>query len=323
MTVTDALLALPFAFFAARVAPRPLQAWLFVVVLIPLWSSYLVRVYAWRLILAKDGILNWALRQLGARLAQVAYSNWSVWIVFSLHLAAVHDPSGLDGDRTRPGLFLEASARSRRPRLGDVPARPVPPDPAGHRGGLDLHLLADARRLHHVRRSSAAPASEFIGNVVYQKVGGANNVPFAAAFATVPLAVMAIYLRDRQTAGSVRGPVRRAQHDRVAAWTMLVLLFLSCRSRSSSSTRSTRPMSRAGRCTAFHEVVLLGLPQRGNALSRLWLSIRAGLISRVIAIVLGSMAAFAVHRFRFFGREACRSSSSCRSRCRESSPGWR
>lgn len=58
VTVTDAILAVPFAFYAARLAPKRLQSALFVAVLIPLWSSYLVRVYAWRLILAKDGILN-------------------------------------------------------------------------------------------------------------------------------------------------------------------------------------------------------------------------------------------------------------------------
>src|SRR5918912_2481934 len=57
VTVTDALLAFPFAYYAARLAPRRLQTVLFVLVLLPLWSSYLVRVYAWRLILAHNGVL--------------------------------------------------------------------------------------------------------------------------------------------------------------------------------------------------------------------------------------------------------------------------
>ena len=64
--MTDILLAVPFAFFAARIASRPRAAALFVAVLIPLWSSYLVRVFAWRLILAKDGILNWSLGKASA-----------------------------------------------------------------------------------------------------------------------------------------------------------------------------------------------------------------------------------------------------------------
>ena len=56
---------------------------LFVLVLLPLWSSYLVRVYAWRLILAKDGVLNWTLGKLGLPARSLGYSNRAMWIVFS------------------------------------------------------------------------------------------------------------------------------------------------------------------------------------------------------------------------------------------------
>ena len=59
---------------------------------------------------------------------------------------------------------------------------------AGDRGGLDLHVLAHARRLHHA--AARHRSTQFIGNVVYINVGVANNLPFAAAFATVPVAVM-------------------------------------------------------------------------------------------------------------------------------------
>ncbi len=62
VTVTDALIAFPFAYFMARVASRRLRGVMFVMVLLPLWSSYLLRVYAWRLILDHDGLLNWSLR---------------------------------------------------------------------------------------------------------------------------------------------------------------------------------------------------------------------------------------------------------------------
>src|SRR5207248_6485408 len=65
VTVTDAILAVPFAFFAVRVAPKRLSSALFVAILIPLWSSYLVRVYVWRLILSNGGVLNWTLEKLG------------------------------------------------------------------------------------------------------------------------------------------------------------------------------------------------------------------------------------------------------------------
>ena len=78
---------------------------LFVIVLIPLWSSYLVRVYAWRLILAKDGILNWFLHQIGLGSVNVAYSNWSVWIVFSYIWLPFMILPGVDGHRACPGLL--------------------------------------------------------------------------------------------------------------------------------------------------------------------------------------------------------------------------
>src|SRR5262249_8358503 len=80
---TDAVIAFPFAYFMARLASRRTRALLFVLVLLPLWSSYLVRVYAWRLILAKDGALNWWLNKLGLPDANIAYSNEAMWIVFS------------------------------------------------------------------------------------------------------------------------------------------------------------------------------------------------------------------------------------------------
>src|SRR2546429_4114752 len=111
VTLTDALIALPFAYFAARLAPRRMQTVLFVIVLIPLWCSYLVRVYAWRLILAKDGILNWFLGHvLGLGSVNVAYSNWAVWIVFSyIWLPFMILPVWAAIERV-PDSLLEASA---------------------------------------------------------------------------------------------------------------------------------------------------------------------------------------------------------------------
>src|SRR5205807_8901402 len=83
VTLTAAILAFPFGYFMARVAGGRVRAVLFVLVLLPLWSSYLVRVYAWRLILNHDGAVNWGFNKVGLPDQHIAYSNWAMWIVFS------------------------------------------------------------------------------------------------------------------------------------------------------------------------------------------------------------------------------------------------
>jgi putative spermidine/putrescine transport system permease protein len=193
VTVTDALLAVPFAFYAARIAPRRLRAALFVAVLIPLWSSYLVRVFAWRLILAKDGILNWFLEQIGLGRVNVGYSNWAMWIVFSyIWLPFMILPVWASIERV-PDSYIEASADlgARGWRTFRTVLMPLimPGIVAGSIFTFSL-TLGDFITPTLV----GGAGSTFIGNVVYQEVGISNNVPFAAAFATVPLAVMGIYL---------------------------------------------------------------------------------------------------------------------------------
>jgi len=193
VTVTDALLALPFAFFAARIAPPRLRAALFVAVLIPLWSSYLVRVYVWRLILAKEGILNWAVGNLGLGSLNIGYSNWAMWIVFSyIWLPFMVLPVWAAIDRV-PDSYLEASAdlgargwRTWRSVLFPL----ILPGIAA--GSIFTFALTLGDFITPTLVGGAG--SDFIGNVVYQNVGVASNVPFAAAYATVPLVIMGIYL---------------------------------------------------------------------------------------------------------------------------------
>jgi len=193
VTITDALLAIPFAYFAARLAPKRLQTVLFVIVLVPLWTSYLVRVYAWRLILAHDGILNWTLHKLGFAGVDIAYSNWAMWVVFSyLWLPFMILPVWVAFERV-PASFLEASvdlgARGwttfRRVLLPMV----LPGVVAGSIFTFSL-TLGDFITPTLV----GGAGSDFIGNVVYRSVGIASDVPFAAALATIPLLVMGVYL---------------------------------------------------------------------------------------------------------------------------------
>ncbi|MFL5816927.1 MAG: ABC transporter permease [Conexibacter sp.] len=193
VTITDALLAIPFAYFAARLAPKKLQTALFVIVLVPLWTSYLVRVYAWRLILAHDGILNWTLHKLGFAGVDIAYSNWAMWVVFSyLWLPFMILPVWVAFERV-PASFLEASAdlgargwtTFRRVLLPMV----LPGVVAGSIFTFSL-TLGDFITPTLV----GGAGSDFIGNVVYRSVGIASDVPFAAALATIPLLVMGVYL---------------------------------------------------------------------------------------------------------------------------------
>jgi putative spermidine/putrescine transport system permease protein len=193
VTVTDALLAFPFAFYAARLAPKRLSAALFVAVLIPLWSSYLVRVYAWRLILAKDGVLNWTLDKIGLGSVNVAYSNTAMWIVFSyIWLPFMILPVWASIERV-PDSYFEASAdlgakgwRTFRSVLWPLAM------PGVVAGSIFTFSLTLGDFITPTLVGGAG--SDFIGNVVYRSVGVASNVPFAAAYAVVPVIVMAIYL---------------------------------------------------------------------------------------------------------------------------------
>ena len=193
VTLTDAVLAFPFAYFMARIAGPRSRAVLFVLVLLPLWSSYLVRVYVWRLILNQDGVLNWTLNRVGLPSAGIAYSNWAVWIVFSyVWLPFMILPVYGALERV-PDSFIEASrdlgAKGFETFRRVVLPLALPGVIAGSIFTFSLTLGDYVTPL-----LAGGSGSQFIGNVVYASVGISNNVPFGAAFAAVPLAVMAVYL---------------------------------------------------------------------------------------------------------------------------------
>jgi putative spermidine/putrescine transport system permease protein len=193
VTLTDAVLAFPFAYFMARVARPRSRAVLFVLVLLPLWSSYLVRVYIWRLILNENGVLNWTLRKLGLPAAHLAYSNWAVWLTFSYVWLPFMILPVYGALERIPESLVEASrdlgAKSFQTFRRVVLPLALPGVVAGSIFTFALTLGDYVTPL-----LAGGSSSQFIGNVVYGSVGIANNVPFAAAFAAIPLAVMAVYL---------------------------------------------------------------------------------------------------------------------------------
>jgi putative spermidine/putrescine transport system permease protein len=201
VTVADAILAFPLAYFLARIASGRARTFLFVAVLLPLWSSYLVRVYIWRLILNQDGVLNWSLAKIGLPSIHVAYTNWAVWLVFTyVWLPFMILP--IFGSLERiPHSFIEASrdlgASGWLTFRKVVLPLALPGVIAGSIFTFSL-TLGD----YVTPRLIGGAGSQFIGNVVYDSVGISNNVPFAAAFAAVPLVVMAIYLAIARQLGA-------------------------------------------------------------------------------------------------------------------------
>jgi putative spermidine/putrescine transport system permease protein len=193
VTITDAVLAFPFAYFMARVASRRTRALLFVLTLLPLWASYLARVYAWQLILDHDGILNWSLLKLGLPAANIGYTNTAVWIVFSyIWLPFMILPVYAALERI-PHSYIEASrdlgGKGFRTLRTVILPLALPGIVAGSIFTFSL-TLGDYITPLLVGGSN----SQFIGNVVYDSVNISSNLPFAAAYATVPLAVMGVYL---------------------------------------------------------------------------------------------------------------------------------
>src|SRR5438067_6654501 len=203
VTLTCAVLAFPLAFFMARLAGKRTRALFFVMVFLPLWSSYLVRLYAWQTILAHNGAINWALNGLGLPDQNLAYTNIAMWIVYTyVWLPFMVLPIYAALERI-PDSYLEASAdlgaRGWRTFRSVVLPLALPGVVAGSIFTFSL-TLGDFITPTLVGGADSA----FIGNVVYQEVGISNNVPFAAAFATVPLVVMIVYLLVARRLGAFK-----------------------------------------------------------------------------------------------------------------------
>ncbi len=201
VTATCIVLAFPYALFLVRVASSRVRVILLVATVLPLWVSYLVRVYSWRLILNPDGAVNWAFDKLGLPGQNILYTNWAMWVVYSyIWFPFMILPVYAALERV-PGSYLEASAdlgaKSPTTLRRVVLPLAVPGIAAGSIFTFSL-TLGD----YIAPGLVGGPNSQLIGNVVFANVGVANNVPFAAAFATVPLAIMAAYLTIMRRLGA-------------------------------------------------------------------------------------------------------------------------
>jgi putative spermidine/putrescine transport system permease protein len=188
VTITDALLAFPIAFYMAKVATPRIKAVLVVAVLMPLWSAYLVKVYAWRAILSEEGALNWLLDPIGV--SNPGYGLFAVWLVMSyiwLPYMIIPIYAGLE---RIPNTLLSASE--------DMGAKPFTTFrrvilplafPAVVAGSIFTFSLTLG---DFIAPTLVGSGTQFIGTVVYSTF--TTNLPLAAAFATVPILVMVVYL---------------------------------------------------------------------------------------------------------------------------------
>ncbi|HXU46550.1 MAG TPA: ABC transporter permease [Thermoanaerobaculia bacterium] len=205
VTLAAALLAFPLAYYMARYARGRVRALLYLGVILPLWSSYIVRVYSWKLILAKEGILNWFFAKAG--LAPVldrvlalpvvggpslSFSSLGMFLVFLyIWLPYMILPVGAALERV-PKSLLEASAD-----LGAKPGRTFRSVtlPLAFPGVVAGSIFTFSLTLgDFIIPGTIGNSSLFIGQAVLRHQGTAGNVPLAAAMTVVPMAIMAVYL---------------------------------------------------------------------------------------------------------------------------------
>jgi putative spermidine/putrescine transport system permease protein len=187
-TLTDAILAFPIAFYMAKVASPRMKGVLVVAILMPLWSFYLVKVYAWQTMLSSGGVINWALDPIGV--SGPGYGATAVWLVESyLWLPYMILPIYAGLERI-PNTMISASED-----LGANPfvtfRRVILPlaFPAVVAGSIFTFSLTLG---DYITPTLVSPDTQFIGNVIF--ANHTNNLPLASAYAVVPILVMVAYL---------------------------------------------------------------------------------------------------------------------------------
>jgi putative spermidine/putrescine transport system permease protein len=199
VTVTDLLLAFPISYYMVRFATPRRRSLLLLAVVLPLWSNYLVRMYSWKIITAGNGPLESLLGLFGID-ASLAASNWAVWLTFCyLWLPFAILPVYAAFERL-PSSLLEAS--SDLGARGWMTFRRVV-IPTIFPGLVAASIFTFSLTLGDYITPITVGKAFFIGNAIYNLVGLASNLPLAAAFAMVPVVVMAIYLTLARRSGAL------------------------------------------------------------------------------------------------------------------------
>ncbi len=205
VTIADALIAFPLAYYIAKFASRRARTWLYIAVTVPLWSSYLVRVYSWKLILAKEGILSWfinlfhmnflldwllSLPEIGGSSLSLSPIGmfiafcyiWLPYMIVPIQTALERVPKSLieaSGD-----LGASASQTFRKVIL-----------PLAYPGVIAGSIFTFSLTLgDFIVPQSLGNSRFFIGQAVYSHQGTSGNIPLAAALTMGPVVIMIIYL---------------------------------------------------------------------------------------------------------------------------------
>lgn len=213
VTLGCAVLAFPLAYYLARYARGKSRMWLYLAIVLPLWSSYLVRVYSWKLILAKEGIVNWFVAKLGATGLleavlslpgiggpSLSFSALGMFVVFVyVWLPYMILPTVAALERV-PRSLLDASA--------DLGARPATTFrrvvlPLALPGLVAGSIFTFSLTLgDFIIPGTLGNSSYFLGQAVLRYQGTAGNVPLAAAMTVVPMLIMAMYLTFAKRSGA-------------------------------------------------------------------------------------------------------------------------
>ena len=215
VTIAAALIAFPIAYYMVRYASMKMKAALYLAVMLPLWSSYLVRVYAWKLILAKEGIVSWfaerlhltwlldavlAIPVIGGPSLSISYiGSFLVFLYIWLPFMILPIVAALE---RVPASLTEASAD-----LGATPKQTFRKVilPLAFPGVVAGSIFTFSLTLgDYIIPGIIGNSRPFIGQAVYQLQGTAGNIPLAAAFTIVPIVIMAIYLMGARRLGAFR-----------------------------------------------------------------------------------------------------------------------
>jgi putative spermidine/putrescine transport system permease protein len=199
VTIVDAVLAFPIALYMAKIASPRAQRLLVIAVLMPLWASYLVKAYAWRGMFSADGPIEWVLQPFG--LSTPGYGMFATIVTLSyLWLPFMILPLYAGLERVPDSLFeasADLGAGSWRTLRSIVLPMAFPAFVAGSIFTFSL-TLGD-----YIAVKIVGGTTQLLGNVVYDNQGAANNLPFAAAVATIPIVVMLAYLAAARRTGAL------------------------------------------------------------------------------------------------------------------------